>query len=977
MEPHARAGGFCKWHWLGRRQSCGIDVSLVANRSRTPTLRSVGLLCLVAACACRALRADDQARDSQSHTLTVEARDLATGAAIPGVAVKLHFGRDTKLEAATDPGGHARFQYRFPESDRRRGFFTITAHRDGLVPLVTRWTQSPSDAAPPERLVFEMEKATTIRGRVVDEKGQPLADAVVVVSVDKKYRRTEQRIAVSYESTRTDANGAWSFADVPAEPDSIELAAYHYLCLTEHASFFCEPFKPVSQLRDGSARLTLRRGTIVEGIVRSPGGRPVPDAEVCYGEERGYANSIPPIKTDAQGKFRLGIKPETHATLIATSPGFAPTLDRRKIGDQTLQVVITLDRPHSIRGRVVDSAGKPIARAQIWAYWSGPEASPRSNFGSAITLGFTAGTDGRFEWREAPGRGVRASVSAAGFAGKEGLELASDVDHEITLMAPTTVKGTVVDRQTGQPVARFALTLATQWEPMSPFLWQRHWDLARAANKAPGSFEFTRTDAAHRCLLRVQADGYLPEDSEPFALDGTSHSLTFRLTKADSIRGVVQNPDGSTAREGFVYLVPSHRDGWIDYLELTNDDVSDRERSGTVHAPINADGSFSLPPQRANFALLVLCASGSLRVSRSELSGNDGLRLKPWARVRGSLTLDGKPAADIALGSYDPDESAPVDGEPRLMRRIFVKTDRAGRFELPRVLPGRLTLVQRVPNGVNRRFWAVNRATLDIQGGQSYELAIGTSGRLVTGQLVLPRADIWMIRKAEIKPRHDETKHAAAIGVEVFPGGRVRAVDLKPGDYTLRIALHEPPPGDSCGWGRLLGEYAREFSVPSDGRANDGPLDLGTIKPSATGGRGLQAGEKAPHFALKTLDGRELKLGDFRGRYVLLDFWASWCAPCLAEMPGMLSVQEQFGKDPRFAMIGISLDERPADAASVVKSHGLSWPQGLAGPDSPVVSAYGATAIPATFLIGPDGTVIAKDLRGERTKTAIAAGLKR
>ena len=77
--------------------------------------------------------------------------------------------------------------------------------------------------------------------------------------------------------------------------------------------------------------------------------------------------------------------------------------------------------------------------------------------------------------------------------------------------------------------------------------------------------------------------------------------------------------------------------------------------------------------------------------------------------------------------------------------------------------------------------------------------------------------------------------------------------------------------------------------------------------------------------------------------------------------------------DPRFALISVSLDEKPAKAASFVKSARFSWRQGHAAPESPIVATYGATSVPATFLIGPDGKILAMDLRGEKLKAAVAA----
>ena len=397
---------------------------------------------------------------------------------------------------------------------------------------------------------------------------------------------------------------------------------------------------------------------------------------------------------------------------------------------------------------------------------------------------------------------------------------------------------------------------------------------------------------------------------------------------------------------------------------------------GTVHAAIEGDGRFVLPPQKENVALLALTDAGHALVARRDVQGEATLRLQPWARISGTVTIDGKPAANLVLQSYDPEESTPIENEPRLVRQYYVKTDVEGRFELPRVMPGRLTLAEWVPNGVNRRIWPVIRGTVDVEAGRSHDLKIGASGRLVSGRLTLPRTDDWMIRKAEVVPRNARSDRPAKIGVELLEEGRFRAIDLPPGDYALRIALHEPPPPESCGWGRVLSEYAHDFTVPAGTTASDPPLDLGRLESVLVDGRPLEVGDRAPDFTIKTLEGKELKLADFRGKYVLLDFWASWCAPCLAEMPNLQAIQDRYAKDPRFVVIGLSLDDQPGPAASSVKALKLSWRQGFAGPDSPVVSAYGATAIPATFLIGPDGNILAKDLRGEKTKAALAEALK-
>lgn len=128
----------------------------------------------------------------------------------------------------------------------------------------------------------------------------------------------------------------------------------------------------------------------------------------------------------------------------------------------------------------------------------------------------------------------------------------------------------------------------------------------------------------------------------------------------------------------------------------------------------------------------------------------------------------------------------------------------------------------------------------------------------------------------------------------------------------------------------------------------------------------INVGEQAPAFAVKTLDGKELKLSDLQGKVVLVDFWATWCAPCLQEMPNIKKSYDAYGKDGRFAVVGISLDGDEAMVKTFLKKWDAPWPHAVLGPadTNPVAKLYNVSQIPATFLIGPDGTVVAKDLRG-------------
>ena len=136
---------------------------------------------------------------------------------------------------------------------------------------------------------------------------------------------------------------------------------------------------------------------------------------------------------------------------------------------------------------------------------------------------------------------------------------------------------------------------------------------------------------------------------------------------------------------------------------------------------------------------------------------------------------------------------------------------------------------------------------------------------------------------------------------------------------------------------------------------------------------GAKAGRKAPEFTTTTLDGRELKLADFRGKFVLLDFWATWCAPCVAELPNVQSAHKELaGKG--LEVVSISFDKKAETAAKFMKDRGIAWPQVWAeGADKGTLAQfYGVGGIPATFLIDPDGMIVATDLKGAAMRETIA-----
>ncbi|RYY68679.1 MAG: redoxin domain-containing protein [Chitinophagaceae bacterium] len=152
------------------------------------------------------------------------------------------------------------------------------------------------------------------------------------------------------------------------------------------------------------------------------------------------------------------------------------------------------------------------------------------------------------------------------------------------------------------------------------------------------------------------------------------------------------------------------------------------------------------------------------------------------------------------------------------------------------------------------------------------------------------------------------------------------------------------------------------------GKAFKETLDKAKLNPTAIGA-------VAPDFSQADVNGKQIKLSSFKGKYVLIDFWASWCGPCRQENPNVVKAYNKY-KDKNFTILGVSLDKESGKGAwlDAIKSDGLTWTQvsDLKAWQNEAAVLYSVKGIPQNFLIDPAGKIVAKNLRGDTLEEKLA-----
>ncbi len=229
----------------------------------------------------------------------------------------------------------------------------------------------------------------------------------------------------------------------------------------------------------------------------------------------------------------------------------------------------------------------------------------------------------------------------------------------------------------------------------------------------------------------------------------------------------------------------------------------------------------------------------------------------------------------------------------------------------------------------------------------------------------------------ELKPAN-EAEMYNALGVALYLENDKKVLEEAAAAFNRAIELSN---------GKIVKAYYNlGYTLIKAGKEEEGKaalkkfLELEPAANEATAARAVIANPKlagarfAPGFMVKSSEGKELSLEKLKGRIVLLDFWASWCGPCRAEMPEVKKIWKKYGGD-NFIIIGVNLDRTVDAFENYVKEEGLTWPQ-VFDANSALARQYNVYGIPHTVLIDQDGIIRAVGLRAGNLSNKVGELLK-
>lgn len=898
----------------------------------------------------------------------------------------------------------------------------------GYVSFEKGWNYFPqSPSAPivdfPNELTVKLEHGVTIGGVVLDEGRKPLV-GVKIIPLRHTYGPGASQDSwpvwpLTYDwnahsdapHAESDAAGRWQLDHFPKAFHQVAFACVRpdQSYVTIYTATSPEPFGrsagpviPLSDFLSRKAEISLPRGETVRGIVVGVEGEPL--AEVTLSERHGrnpgiVARSV----TGTDGRFTLPNRPAKEIVLVVRAPGRALLSKNVFVAPNLPEFRLVLRPAQGFAARIVDGEGRPITGARV----------ALNQYGTFTPLewdGTETDSEGRFRWDAAPFEPTEIFIVPTNAAIRKVTLRAGEPERTIVIRPEQAefirLTGAVVDMETKEPVKEF--TVASAGADTYAFTFKAEGRAGKLDMKLP--LKAWRKNFSLAADLQIMADGYTAQPIGRVDFYEGDREYHVELKRGiNRIEGVVLRPDGVPADAANMELT---RGGSITFLNRPGEFQQRGRESERVTTGANGKYSFASDPR--NKSIVVVHSSGFAANWSSNLVGAASIQLQEWAQISGVAKESGKPLANENVSLRSPSGAHSREG---FGISYSTTTDSEGRFTFERVPAGRYVFRRRVPRPPARaRFGSIeftHAQGVSVVAGEKKEVVYGGNGRPVIGMAQSDPPGLavdWQwdinfltpVRQTTISTQPNfydyATQESYMAARERFrksdPGdaaeaesryhvrfdsdGRFQVTDVPPGEYEFAINLTERQADRQRfmmrGSGKSIGS-TRQILVVPDGPL-DQPVDAGIIPVRITAN--LPQAVKLPPIEALTLDGEPLRAADFKGKHLALVFWAGWCRASAESIPDFEKIYSDFHGNPRFAMVGVSLDESTEAAREHADKLSLKWATGWL--DQPgrlrLMETYGVNGIPSAFLLDPSGKIAARDLKPASLRAALDRALK-
>jgi len=495
-----------------------------------------------------------------------------------------------------------------------------------------------------------------------------------------------------------------------------------------------------------------------------------------------------------------------------------------------------------------------------------------------------------------------------------------------TLEGNLVLKGSVLDGLTDKPVADATVTLKSFY---------RDWS---ATTDAQGNFTIDKISPG-RAELIVEAESYGRETQPIERIDGSGEHV-IKLKPERIVHLEVRDEDGESVAGAMIELLDEPRQDFrtvitdekgrvtVDGLHFDAAELALRLTHESYVSSLGFDEHIITPPDsHESTHQITMMQAGTIK--GTVVSAATG---EP---VNGARIVTGTEYSDISPRDW---------------------SDYEGKFTIKGVKPGTVTLTLHLSDHapmlkrVEANAGEVTTVTFEVRPGVDISgVVLSHEGEPVQGAYV--EAGEW--------------NGVMTLGLRAMTDheGKFFIPDAPPEEFALNI--HGPTGA------RLTTTLTPDESATPEFKLPEGPA------PGQKPADSPADGSDAPDFTIETLAGQTIALSDLKGKTVLLDFWATWCGPCVVELPKIKEIHETYGDRDDFALIGISLDSDKTALSRFVSTKDLGWPQVVGKTAQDTANKYGVQFIPATFIIGPTGKIEASHLNGDALLDKLNSMLKK